>query len=511
MTTSGWGDDPAWVRRTPHVLRPDPTRVLATLFLPGQEMLATGQSRSTAVLERVLALSEAEVDAQLVALTAAFGPRHRDLEVTWDTHFGLLRHRLAGIGRLSADRRRLVGAYFTQEYSLEGAALLNPSMVAHPDQSGLAPGSTRFVMSVRAVGEGHVSSVELRTGVVDADDEVVLDPPPAVAVLPFTRTGTYSREAFRRRLDDLGGDHDNSDFVLDALPPVFARPDLDLALRELRDQRLTRGAAVRTVERLEWIAACTYEADFPDGSSIQERVLTPHSPAESRGLEDVRLVRFTGPDDAPQYLGTYTAYDGRDISMQLVRTRDFRTFTTAPLSGPGGRNKGLALFPRQVGGRYLAMSRADRENNAVAASDDLLHWAEPVVVQRPVRGWELVQLGNCGPPIETDAGWLVLTHGVGPMRTYGIGAMLLDLEDPTVVVGRLARPILTPTADERSGYVPNVVYSCGAMRHGGTLVLPYGASDTTTRVALVDLDGLLAALRPARTHPPRTSTSPQTP
>ena len=489
------GVDPEWVRRTGQVLRPDPARVVSTLFLPGQELLASGESRSVAVLDRVLGLSEAEVEERLARLSEAFGHRHRGLDATWDANFALMRHRLVGAAHLTPGRRRLIGAYFTQEYAVEAAALFNPSMVPHPDQGGLPPGSTRFVMTVRAVGDGHLSSMELRTGVVDSRDVVTFDAPPSVGVLPAVRSGEYSRATFEYQLDDLGGDRANSDFVLGALPPTFGRAELDRALGELRDQRLTRGSAVRTADRFEWIAGCSYHVEFPGGSAVGERVLMPHGPAEGRGLEDVRMVRFVGPDGAAEYLGTYTAFDGRDVSMQLLRTRDFAGFSAAPLSGPGARNKGLALFPRQVGGRYLAMSRADREDNSITTSADLLHWDEPVVVQRPEHAWELVQLGNCGSPVETEHGWVVLTHGVGPMRTYGIGALLLDLDDPTRVVGRLARPLLTPTADERDGYVPNVVYSCGAMLHGRTLVLPYGSSDTTTRVALVGLDALLEELR----------------
>ena len=488
--------DPAWVRRTDLRLRPDPTRVVRTLFLPGQELLASGESRSSAVLGRVLALSDAEVDAELAALASSFARRHRGLPETWDAHFGLMRHRLVGAAQLPENRRRLIGAYFTQEYAVEGAALFNPSMVPHPDQRGLPEGATRFVMTLRAVGDGHLSGMELRTGVIDADDVVRLDVAPGVGVLPVTRPAHYSRDAFQHRLDDLGGDRANSDFVLGTLPSTFERRDLDRALDDLRAQRLTRGAAVRTIDRFEWIADCTYEVEFPADSTVGERVLLPHGPSESRGLEDVRMVRFRAPDGDVEYLGAYTGFDGRDVSIQLLRTRDFVRFSATPLSGPGARNKGLALFPRQVGGRYLAMSRADRESNSVAESVDLVHWEEPVVVQRPEQPWELVQLGNCGPPIETDRGWLVLTHGVGPMRTYALGALLLDLEDPRRVLGRLARPLLTPAADERSGYVPNVVYSCGAMRHADTLVVPYGCSDSTTRVALVDLPALLEELRP---------------
>jgi predicted GH43/DUF377 family glycosyl hydrolase len=494
--------DPPWVRRTGVVLRPDPARVVTTLFLPGQELAAPGGSRSGGVVERILALSGQEVDAQLAELASTFEGRHRDLQLTWERHFELVRHRVRRGGSLSAARRRLIGAYFTQELAIEGAALMNPSMVPHPDQTGLAPGAQRFVMTVRAVGEGHLSSVELRTGVVDAADGVLLDAPPTVAVLPAERPAAYSRAMFEQALDDLGGDRADSDFVLAALPREFTRAELDGALGQLRAERLTRSTTVRTVERFEAIASSSYTVGFPLGSALQERVLMPRTAAESRGMEDVRLVRL---DDGSgrQYAATYTGYDGRQVQVRMLRTDDFVTWHAAPTGGPGAQNKGLALFPRRIDGRYVALSRADRENNAVSTSADLQHWEEPVVVQAPRQPWEIVQLGNCGPPIETEAGWLVLTHGVGPMRRYSMGALLLDLDDPTVVRAALDRPFLTPADDERSGYVPNVVYSCGAMRHGRTLVLPYGCSDTTTRIAMVDLDALVGELVAGATATPR--------
>jgi predicted GH43/DUF377 family glycosyl hydrolase len=499
-----------WVRRSDVLLEPDPARVVATIFLPGQELAAPGQSRSTAVLDRVLAMSEDDVSVELESLLSSFGARHRDVAGIWASHFRSVEHRVLSHEPLTTARRHLIGAYFTQEYALEGAALFNPSMVPHPDQAGLPEGSVRFVMSVRAVGEGHLSSIELRTGVVDADQRVTLDEPADVAVLPTPVPVAWSRTAFAHQLVDIGGERTNSDFVLGELPETFHRGELDEALQSLRDQRLTRGAAVRTIDRFEWIAACSYAVEFPESSAAQERVLMPRGPSETNGMEDLRLVRVRAEDGHDEYLGTYTAYDGRGVSSQLLATSDFRRFTVSRLSGPGARNKGLALFPRRIGDRYVALSRTDRESNGITTSADLLHWDEPVLVQTPHEPWEIVQLGNCGPPIETERGWLVLTHGVGPMREYSIGALLLDLDDPTVVLGRLRTPLLAPEPHERSGYVPNVVYSCGAMLHGRSLVLPYGCNDATTRVAVVLLDPLLDELhtssddRSAETYPETT-------
>jgi predicted GH43/DUF377 family glycosyl hydrolase len=349
-------------------------------------------------------------------------------------------------------------------------------------------------MSARAVGEGHISSVEFRTGVVDAHNRVSFDVAGAVTALPSDAPTTYSKKAFERQHTELGGEHSNSDFVLDSLPSAFVRTDLDRALMKLRAQGLTRGTGVKTIDRFEWIAASHYSVEFAEASSLSQRVLMPRGPSESHGLEDARVTRFRHDDGTIDYRATYTAFDGRSVVPQLLTTADFRTFHVSQLSGAGAKNKGMALFPRKINGEYVALSRWDRESNAVVTSSDMHHWTDPTNVQSPEQPWEIVQLGNCGPPIETPSGWLVLTHGVGPMRTYGIGALLLDLEDPTKVIGQLDRPLLTPTADERDGYVPNVVYSCGAMLHGDALVLPYGCSDSVIRVAVVDLPSLLSAL-----------------
>ena len=486
---------PALIRRTAHVLRPDPTRVISKLFLPGQEFLDTERSRSAAVLDRVLAIPEAEVGRLLTATLASFGTRHRDLEATLESHFALVAHRLADPDAVSPERRQLVGAYFSQEYAIEAAALFNPSMVAHPDQDGLPPGTIRFVMSVRAVGEGHISSIEFRTGTIDKNDVVIFDKLSGATVLSQAIPTTYSRAVFAQQHVELGGDQSSARFVLEALPPLFVRADLDLALDQLREQRLTRSFGSRTIEHFEWIAACNYSITFPADSAISDRVILPTGPSESHGLEDVRLVRFTDSDGSVGYLGTYTAFDGGRVVPQILRTSDFRTFHMSQLSGPAAKNKGMAVFPRPVDGQHLALSRWDREDNSLAVSKDLCNWVELATLQRPHEPWEIVQLGNCGSPLETPAGWLVLTHGVGPIRGYSIGAILLDLDDPRKVIGRLHQPLLTPAAAERNGYVPNVVYSCGGLLHGNTLVLPYGSSDVAIRIALINLDELLRRLQ----------------
>ncbi|HYN56922.1 MAG TPA: glycoside hydrolase family 130 protein [Motilibacterales bacterium] len=484
------------VTRTDVILRPDPTRVVTKLFLPGQEVLIQGSSRATAVLDRVLGLSDEAVDRALGHALEDFAERHRGLEATFDERFRLIAHRLEDPESMSQQRRLLIGAYFSQEYAVESAALFNPSMVQHPDQSSLAAGSTRFVMSVRAVGEGHVSSIEFRTGTIDAANRLVVDEPGRPLVQAVAAHLTMSRAQF---IDQLGRRTTDSDdaarYVLDAMPDTFDRATLDRAIAALRGQQLTRGPGRQAREQLESIADSQYAVEFPADSLLSERVLMPAGPAESHGLEDLRMARFTEADGTITYRGTYTAFDGRSVTPALLTTTDFRSFHSQQAVGPASQNKGMALFPRAVGGRYLALSRWDRETSSLAESADMWHWDTGPTIQPPTQPWEIVQVGNCGSPLETADGWLVLTHGVGPVRQYGIGAMLLDRDDPKIVLGTLPEPLLIPTPDEREGYVPNVVYSCGSMIHGDTLVLPYGCSDSSIRVALVALDGLLAALR----------------
>jgi predicted GH43/DUF377 family glycosyl hydrolase len=462
------------VHLTAHAITPDAARVVAKTFLPGQEFFTQGKSRASAVLERVLAMTEFEVETLLEEVVESFAHRHRDLNEMLEARFLLVAHRIEDALKLTHARRRLIGAYFTQEYAVEAAALFNPSMVAHPDQSGLPAGTTRFIMSLRGVGEGHISSVEFRTGTIDADDFVVLDGPSGLTALPTPIATVYSKAVFAYQLSELVDDHGSAQYVMASLPETFGGEELDAAIASLSDQGLTRGSGTTALDQIEHIAACNYSMEFSVESAMDERVIIPTGPSESHGLEDVRFVRFTDADGTVEYRGPYTAFDGLRVVPQMMRTTDFRTFHVSQLAGPAAKDKGMALFPRQVHGDYLALSRWDRENNTIALSDDLRFWEESSTLQVPRQAWEIIQVGNCGSPIETAVGWLVLTHGVGPMRQYSIGAMLLDLEDPRVVLGRLTHPLVSAAGDDRDGYVPNVVYSCGSLLHGDTLVLPYG-------------------------------------
>jgi predicted GH43/DUF377 family glycosyl hydrolase len=479
--------------RTQHRLKPDASRTLRQLFVPGQETLIRGQSRAMVVIDRVLDMTEQEVERTLARTLGRFSNRYRGLAETLEHNFGLVAHRLGAEITVGNARRQLIGAYFTQEYALEAAALFNPSIVAHPDQAGCAPGEVRFAMSLRAVGEGHLSSIEFRSGTIGSDCEVSFDPPGRFLDTGCRRPVLYHRSLFQEKLAELGHEDEDARYLWSLLPSRFTAEELDVALDELSSQHVTRGDSAMLVERVRWMAASNYEVEFDEHHTLSERVLWPASPAESHGMEDARFVRFTDGED-PVYYATYTAFDGSQVAPHLLETSDFRTFTISQLSGPSARNKGMALFPRRIGGRYAALSRWDRESNAIGYSDDGHRWSEAITVQAPTRPWELIQLGNCGSPIETPVGWLVFTHGVGPMREYAIGVVLLDLNEPEHLISALSEPLLVADESEREGYVPNVVYSCGSMIHGETVVLPYGCSDSSVRIATIDLRLLLERL-----------------
>ena len=481
--------------RTEHRLQPDASRTLCRLFVPGQETLIRGESRAMAVIDRVLELSDHEAERVLARTMARFSHGHRDLAETLEHNFGLVAHRLGAQIKVGRTRQRLIGAYFTQEYALEAAALFNPSIVAHPDQAGCPSGDARFVMSLRAVGEGHLSSIEFRSGTIGSDSGIRFDPPGRFLDTGCPRSVPFDRHLFQEKLTELGHGDENARYLWSILPSRFTSAELDAALAELSRQHVTRGDSAALADRVRWMAASNYAVEFDERDALSERVLWPTGPAESHGMEDARFVRFADGDDTVYY-ATYTAFDGSQVSPQLLKTTDFRTFTVSQLSGPSARNKGMALFPRRIAGRYAALSRWDRESNAIGYSDDGHRWSEAITVQAPTRPWELIQLGNCGSPIETPAGWLVFTHGVGPMREYAIGVVLLDLDEPERLIAALPEPILVADESEREGYVPNVVYSCGSMIHGDAIVLPYGCSDSSVRTATVDLSLLLDRLGP---------------
>jgi len=483
------------VTRSSTRLVANPARVVTQLFVPGQEGFEYQESRAGVVVARVMALSDADVASALEDVIARFSGRHRDLMDVFGRHFAEIADRLPSGTEISDERISLLGAVFTSEYAIEAAALCNPSIVAHPDQTSVPAGSLRFVLSVRGIGEGHRSSIGFRTGLVDGGGGVSVEECAPFATVGKAGPVLLDANAFRVELARFEGGEEAASYVLDELGVRFSGADLERQLAKLQDHLSTRGRALETIAQIRAIAERTYGVEFSSQTEVSERVLLPSMEAEAAGVEDARFVRFVDDDGSVVFYATYTAYSGNHISQQLLTTRDFRNFTSMPLVGRAAANKGLALFPRRIGGLFAALSRADRESNSIAYSDRPFAWRSAEPCQEPLQAWEVLQLGNCGPPIETEAGWLVLTHGVGPMRTYRIGAILLDLDDPTKILGRLAEPLLSPAADEQNGYVPNVVYSCGALIHDDNLVLPYGIGDAAIGFAVVPVPELLRALR----------------
>ncbi|HEY6272315.1 MAG TPA: glycoside hydrolase family 130 protein [Terriglobales bacterium] len=481
---------PVAVERANVTLYPDRTRVLLRPFH------AMSDQRAITICAEVAALPECQVYALWEQVLTEFGERHLKIRTFFRRRFQEVRPYLLTDDKLSEERELLLGAYFSHEYSLEATALFNPSIVPHPDQSAVPPGSLRFILSLRATGEGHVSSIVFRTGSLDANGKIKIEAHSRYSLEPAPAPNvTYNKQLFERKLQDLGLE---GGFSLQALKTLDDSLTLDelssgisLALSQLRAPNLeTEGVA----KNILILAQSNYEVQFAPDTALSERVLFPATPAQSNGIEDARFVAFHDEDGTRTYYATYTAYDGRVIQPQFLETPDFLHFKFLTLSGPAIKNKGLALFPRKIKGRYVMLGRQDYENIYVMYSDHLHFWHTAQLILKPAFPWEFIQLGNCGSPIETEAGWLVLSHGVGPMRKYCIGALLLDLDDPTKVIGRLREPLIKPNESEREGYVPNVVYSCGSLLHGRRLIVPYGVSDYATRFATLSTDEVLAAM-----------------
>jgi predicted GH43/DUF377 family glycosyl hydrolase len=490
---------PISVTRLDLRLAPDPRRVIVRPYVPGEHSPVGGRTRVERIIDQVLELSPAARAAALEQVRASFGDRHDNLEEVLKRGFETVSHRAPTPTDLAPQVRDLIGAYFVHEYSIEAAALTNPSLVVAPDQSGLQPGSLRFIASLRAVGEGHISSIEFRTGVLDADGRVSIDPP-GRPITGERRAPVFERRSFAAKLSEIEAGEAFLE-VMAQLGDHFTMDELETVLTELELDGGSTDVAHLVVNTIHWLAASNYELSFPPESDLSQRVIFPEGPAESRGMEDARFVRFEGDDGSVVYYATYTAFDGFHILPQLIETNDFVTFRIATLDGQAARNKGIALFPRPLDGRLAALARSDNENNYLMFSDHVRTWETAERIQVPTLPWELIQIGNSGAPIETDVGWLVITHGVGPIRTYALGAILLDLQDPSKVIGHLPEPLLSPNEDERDGYVPNVVYSCGQLVNGNTLLIAYGASDTGARFATVELDALLDALLRAGSLP----------
>ncbi len=479
------------VRRKAIKIAGDASRVITLLHLPG------GKDRVHRIVERISSLPTAAAERLMSRIMLEFAGRHENIGRIFERRLHALKDFLPRETILDDVQKALVGAYFTKEYAIESAALFNPSIVAHPNQNHLKKGSLRFIMSLRATGEGHISSIVFRSGVIDRRNRFYFDPVGDFVETPELRFNPiYKNNPFRRKLDEMGAADEIAAHILERLPEDFAYNDLLEQMGMLRATPLYSEARLdRTFEIMRWLADSNYEVSFHPDRRISERVIFPVSKNESKGIEDARFVRFVDDGRQVAYYATYTAYNGETILPQLIETKDFVTFKILTLNGKAVKNKGMALFPRKIGGRYAMLSRQDGENNRIMFSDNIHFWQTSQIVQTPEHPWEFIQIGNCGSPLETPRGWIVLTHGVGPMRQYCIGAVLLDLENPAKIVARLDQPLLAPHDSEREGYVPNVVYTCGAIIHNDELVIPYAMSDINSGIATVGVADLLGCMR----------------
>src|SRR5437870_4520770 len=475
------------VKRTATVLRPDQSRVLLRPFSPEDSQ------RAGRIIARIMLLPENRVGPLLDEVSAEFSQRHQQIHKSFLERFEQVRDLLLTDEEISEQRQLLIGSYFVCEFSLESAALFNPSIVPHPDQSDLPPGALRFILSLRATGEGHISSITFRTGIIHGDHRIeVLTPTGFLTEARQIQNPLYEKALFERKLFELGLTNEFTRRVMNKFGESFALEELRANLEaEVKQSRLSDRNAIQGILML---ARSNYEVQFQPQQQMSERIIFPATPSQRNGIEDARFVRFQKDDGAHIYYATFTAFDGRVVVPELVETSDFLNFRFITLNGPAAENKGMAIFPQKIGGRYAMLSRQDNENIYLMFSDNVHFWNERSVLLKPAFPWELVQLGNCGSPIETDAGWLVLSHGVGPMRQYSIGAFLLDRDDPAKVIGRLREPLIKPNENEREGYVPNVVYSCGSLVHDRRLVIPYAMSDYATTFATLSLDEVLAAM-----------------
>lgn len=484
---------PIDVKRTTTILKPDQSRVLLRPFSPGNPQ------RVGRIIARIMSLAEDRVGPLLNEVSAEFSERHEQIRKLFLERFEQIRELLLMDREISEQRRLLIGSYFLAEYSLESAALFNPSIVPDPDQTDLPPGALRFILSLRATGEGHVSSITFRTGIIHADHQIEVLTPTAFLTEPRqVPNPLYEKPQFAKKLFELRLTSEFTGRVINKLGELFALEELRASLGAELEKSRRSDATVRedqdTAQGIWMLARSNYEVQFQPKQSLSERIIFPATPSQRNGIEDARFVCFANDDGTHVYYATFTAFDGKVIMPQLVQTSDFLLFRFITLNGPAAENKGMALFPRKINGLYAMLSRQDNENIYLMFSDSVYFWYDRKVLLKPIFPWELVQLGNCGSPIETDAGWLVLSHGVGPMRKYCIGAFLLDRDDPSKVIGRLHEPLLKPNQDEREGYVPNVVYTCGALVHNAELIIPYGLADHATGFATVPLNEVLAAM-----------------
>ena len=483
------------IKRRAIKLQPDPSRVLIRPSIPDDPQ------RIISIIGRALTLSDERVDWLLSDIMHEFAERHFNIERVLDRHFENVRPHLFTDTQLSRARQLLIGALFTSEFALESGALFNPSIVAHPDQSNLPDGALRFILSLRATGQEHLSSIQFRSGVIDRDLNITLDVASQhVAAPQVTPSATFDKTMFVLKLREMGFENGLAREVLGPMPMTFTLADLQKNIVAARTKSRSRSLdEERALDCMRWLAEMNCEVSFSENQPLSERIIFPSFADESSGIGDARFVRFSDKADENGraiYYATCTAYNGRVILPQLIETRDFLRFKIVTLNGPAAQSRSSALFPRRIGGRFAMLSRQDDENLFIAFSENIHFWHDTQKLLKPSQAWEFIHLGSCGSPIETERGWLLLTHGVGAMRKYCIGAILLDLENPARVIARLREPLLRPDQNEREGCAPNVVYTCGALLHDRELIIPYAMSDYASSIATVALDELLERLKP---------------
>jgi len=479
------------VERKPIRINPDPKRVIARFFFIGND-------RAKDLIKRVMTLDEDTVFCILSPLLQEYSKRHRNITRALDRNCDKLKPLFKELKldykRLTRYRKLLIGSYFTHEYSIESAAFFNPSIVEDPDQTELQEGNKRVIISFRAVGEGHISSITFRRALLDQNNEIsVLPAGNYIDEAEIVRNAIYNKKLF---FNKAAVTQTNVAILEELESKLDSHFEYSNLRRIIIDSQKLKENDIEKFEydKILWLADSYYEIVFSLDTDISDRVIFPISEYERKGIEDARFVTFKEDDGSVIYYATYTAYDGALIMPKLLQTTDFVTFKMMPLYGDGAQNKNLALFPRKINGKYAMISRIDGCNNYIMYSDKINIWEKPILLQEPKFTWEFIQIGNCGSPIETEHGWVVITHGVGPMRRYVLGASLLKLDDPGIEIGRLKEPLLIPNGDEREGYVPNVLYSCGAIVHNGKVIIPYGVSDSSTAFAEVDLEELIDKL-----------------
>lgn len=482
---------PLQVKRKRQKFAPDSSRVIIRFFGSGD------QNHQKNIINRVCSLSEEKCRQVLQSIRLNFSDRHKNIDNKLIKHYQRIENLIDKPENLSMERKQLLAFHFTKEYSIESVSFCNPSIVSHPDQDNLPEGSMRVILSFRAIGEEHISSLTFRSGVLDKDNIFIMDPiSPFIETATVEENPTYKKSAFMMILEDILRRKPVVNNIFDKLPDKFKFNDLKKRIHEVLLELDASDAELEAIDRIYWIARSNFVKRYRSESLLSERVIFPTGQNEIKGIEDARFVQFTDDDGNTRYYATYTAYNGRNILPVLLETRDFMKFEILSIYGKAVQDKGMALFPRKINGKYMMISRQDGENLFVMTSDHLDLWDQMKLLKTPRFPWEFVQIGNCGSPMETEKGWLLLTHGVGAMREYCIGAILLDLNDPTRIIGELHEPLIVPNEYEREGYVPNVVYTCGATIHNNALVIPYAISDTSSGIATIQLGMLLDRLKP---------------